>query len=266
MADATQTKRALLQAADAARFAPSIHNTQPWRWVVRSERLELFAVTDRQLQVQDPEAHMLLISCGAALHHARVALEAEGWQYDIDRPAGTPLAVVHPTQQGHIDPAARRHFEQIQVRHTDRRTVSGDTVTQDVLDALVKVTEQAGARLHPLSRDQVIELAVLVEHAQKAEATDERVQAEAAAWAGGGRNEGTGIPDASLPQELPLTTVAQRDFGTAGTLAAGSGHDTAPATPCSTVPAMIQATGCGPVRRSAPSGWPPPSTAPACCR
>jgi len=50
MADPTQMKRAMLQAADAARFAPSIHNTQPWRWVVHPERLELFAVTDRQLQ------------------------------------------------------------------------------------------------------------------------------------------------------------------------------------------------------------------------
>ena len=170
---------------------------------------------------------MLLISCGAALHHAGVALEAQGWQYRIDRPAGAPLAVVHPSQQGHIDPAAIRHFEQIQVRHTDRRTVSGDAVAQHVLDALVKVTEQAGARLHLLSRDQVIELAVLVEHAQKAAGADEQLQAETAAWAGGDRTEGTGIPGTSLPQELPLTTVAQRDFGTTGTLAAGSGHDAA---------------------------------------
>jgi hypothetical protein len=113
------------------------------------------------------------------------------------------------------------------VRHTDRRTVSGDAVAQDVVDALVKVAEQAGAGLHPLSRDQVVELAVLVEHAQKAQAADERVQAETAVWVGGDRVEGTGIPGTNLPQELPLTTVAERDFGTAGTLAAGSGHDTA---------------------------------------
>ena len=30
-----------------------------------------------------------------------------------------------------------------------------------------------------------------------------------------------------MPEERPLTTVAERDFGTTGTLAAGSGHDTA---------------------------------------
>jgi nitroreductase len=229
MAEHTQTQRALLQAADAARYAPSVHNTQPWRWVVRPDRLELFAVTDRQLPVLDPDRHLLLISCGAALHHARVALDAEGWRHRIERPAGEPLAVIHPTAHGPVDPAAMRHFQQLRARRTDRRTVGDDPVDPAVLDALATVSERAGARLHPLSRDQVIELAVLVEQAEKAESADERLRAETAAWAGGDRPEGTGIPGVSLPEELPLTTVAERDFGTAGSLAAGSGHDTAAA-------------------------------------
>src|SRR3954454_2512707 len=116
MAEDTRSTRALLQAADAARFAPSIHNTQLWRWVLDRHRLELFAVTDRRLPVQDPDGHMLLISCGTALHHTRITLDADGWQYRIDRPAGSPLAVIHPTGQGPADPAAFRHYEQLQVR------------------------------------------------------------------------------------------------------------------------------------------------------
>jgi len=226
MAEDTQA-RALLRAADAARFAPSIHNTQPWRWVVHPGRLELFAVTDRQLPRQDPDGHMLLISCGTALHHARVALAAEGWQCVIDRPAGAPLATIRPTEHGPVDPRAIRHFEQLEVRHTDRRTVTEEPVTPAILDALVQVSERAGVRLHLLRHDQVIELAVLVEHAQQTEGADELLQAETATWVGGDRAAGTGIPDASLPEELPLTTVAERDFGTTGTLAAGAGHDTA---------------------------------------
>jgi len=223
----TDIRQALRRAADAARLAPSIYNTQPWRWVVRADRLELHAVTDRQLPAQDPDGHMLLISCGAALHHARVALSAEGWQYRIDRPAGSPLAVIHPQEHAPADPEAMRHFEQLRIRHTDRRTVSDEAIPPGVLDVLAAATERAGARLHLLNRDQVIELAVLVEHAQKAEDADERVRTEAASWVGGDRPGGTGIPDANLPDELPLTTVAERDFGTAGTLAAGAGHDSA---------------------------------------
>jgi len=227
MAADTQTQRALLQAADAARYAPSVHNTQPWRWVVRPDRLELFAAADRGLPVADPDRHLLLISCGAALHHARVALAAEGWQCRIERPAGEPLAVLHPTGHGPVDPVAIRHFEQLRVRRTDRRTVGDDPVAPDVLDALVRVVEQAGARLHPLSRDQVIDLAVIVEQAAKAQGADDRLQAETSAWAGGDRAAGTGIPGPSLPRELPPTTVAERDFGTTGSLPAGTGHDNA---------------------------------------
>jgi len=222
----TDTRQALLQAAEAARTAPSIHNTQPWRWVVRADTLELHAVTERQLQHQDPDAHMLLLSCGAALHHAQLALAAQGWQYRIDRPATDPLAVVHPHDRTDIDPETIRHFEQLQVRHTDRRTVSDQPVAPDIRDTLVAVAEQHGARLHLLRPDQVVELAVLVEHAQKAENADELLQAEAATWVGGERTHGTGVPAANLPTELPLTTVAERDFGTPGTLAAGEGHDT----------------------------------------
>jgi nitroreductase len=223
----TDLRQAVLRAAQAAVHAPSIHNTQPWKWVVHPDRLELYADTERQLAVQDPDAHMLLISCGAALHHAEVALSADGWQYDIDRPAGSPLAVIHPRRHAPAPGDAIRHFEQLSIRHTDRRTVSDTPIPADVLDALVAATERAGARLHVLGRDQVIELAVIVEQAQKAETSDERLHGETSAWVAGNRADGTGIPAANLPEELPRTTVAERDFGAPGTLAAGGGHDTA---------------------------------------
>lgn len=222
----TDQRQALLHAAEAARYAPSVHNTQPWTWILRSDRLELHADTDRQLTAQDPDAHMLLLSCGAALHHAEVALAADGWQFSIDRPAGTPLAVIHLRHQGPTDPLSVRRFEQLPERHTDRRTVGDDPVRPGVLDLLVAVAEQNATRLDILRHDHVIELAVIVEHAQKAQSADEDLQRETATWVGGDRTSGTGIPAANLPCELPLTTVAERDFGAKGTLAAGAGHDT----------------------------------------
>jgi len=227
MAYDTDTRQALLEAADAARTAPSVHNTQPWRWVIRPDALELHAVTERQLTFQDPDGHMLLLSCGTALHHAQIALDAEGWQYQIDRPAADPLAIIRPRRHAPIDPAAIRRYEQLQVRHTDRRTVSDIPIDAATLDTLIAATEQAGARLHPLPQDRVIELAVLVEHAQKTESSDHRLLAETATWVGGDRTDATGIPDANVPEELPLTTVAERDFGAAGTLVTGAGHDAA---------------------------------------
>ena len=223
----TDPRKALLQAAEAARYAPSVHNTQPWTWVLHPDRLELHAATERQLSVQDPEAHMLLLSCGTALHHAETALDAAGWQHRVERPAGDPLAVIRPGQHTGATPEALRRFEQLRLRYTDRRTVASTPLPADVLDALVAAAEGAGARLHLLPRDQVIDLAVIVEHAQQAQTSDEALQRETAAWVGGDRAEGTGIPAADLPAGRPRTTVAERDFGTTGTLPAGAGHDNA---------------------------------------
>ncbi|BCY14065.1 nitroreductase [Actinoplanes sp. L3-i22] len=224
-----EVKQALAQAADAARFAPSIHNTQPWRWVVRADRLELYAVTGRQLHAQDPDARMLLVSCGAALHHAQVALDAEGWGYTVERPGSLdgPLAVITPGDRRPAEPEATRHLQMLQVRRTDRRTVRDEAVPGPVLDALVKAASPGGAELHLLDRDQVLDLAVAVEHAQSAEDADERARAELATWVGGDRPDGTGIPASALPAEVPLTTVAERDFQAEGSVTAGDGHDRA---------------------------------------
>jgi hypothetical protein len=69
---------ALAEAARVAGFAPSLHNTQPWRWQVNGAALELYADPIRQLTGIDPGGRLMVLSCGAALHHARIALAAQG--------------------------------------------------------------------------------------------------------------------------------------------------------------------------------------------
>ncbi len=48
-----------------------MHNTQPWRWRIADDRLDLYADQARRLDVIDPDDRLLTVSCGAALHHAR---------------------------------------------------------------------------------------------------------------------------------------------------------------------------------------------------
>src|SRR3712207_8175716 len=76
---------ALRQAAVLAGRAPSVHNSQPWRWRPDAQTLDLFLATDRPLHGPDPDARVAVLSCGAALHHARVHLAAQGWRADVDR-------------------------------------------------------------------------------------------------------------------------------------------------------------------------------------
>src|SRR5437763_6409752 len=72
-------------AIELAIQAPSIHNSQPWRWRVADRSLHLFSDPSRQLPATDPAGRDLMVSCGAVLHHARVAFAALGWASTVHR-------------------------------------------------------------------------------------------------------------------------------------------------------------------------------------
>jgi hypothetical protein len=79
--DAT-TVRTILTLASRA---PSVHNTQPWRWRVDEAALHLYSDAGRQLPNTDPEGRDLILSCGAALNHCVIALAAHGWRAKVTR-------------------------------------------------------------------------------------------------------------------------------------------------------------------------------------
>ncbi|WP_207892628.1 nitroreductase family protein [Micromonospora sp. MW-13] len=221
---------ALAEAAATAGRAPSVHNTQPWRWRVLPDALELRVVRDRQLTAADPEGRLVALSCGAALHHARVALAAEGWAAVVERvddPSDPELlARLTGLQRVKADPEAMRTVQCMQVRHTDRRPVSDEPVPVATIDDITKAAADEGARLHVLNPDQVMELAAAAGHADTVEAKDSQLREELDYWTSR-TGTGTGLPPEVLPEQPPQTTVPGRDFGRSGTLPVGPGHDRA---------------------------------------
>src|SRR4051794_15966274 len=79
----TPATRVLTRAAMAAGAAPSVFNTQPWRWRIVADTVELRADRGRQLATLDPDGRMLTVSCGAALHHLRTVLDGAGWTHEV---------------------------------------------------------------------------------------------------------------------------------------------------------------------------------------
>jgi nitroreductase len=221
----------LTEAARLGGYAPSIHNTQPWRWRVVGSALELRAERGRQLPVTDPAGRMLVVSCGAALHHARVALAAAGWAAEVARlpERADPDLLARVTLAGRFEvtPAAMRLVQTAHIRHTDRRPLTDTPVPEAALTDLRHTAEAEGARLHLLRRDDVIELASAADRAQRVEAMDSSWREELAYWAGTARPEGVGVPDDAIPDRAPETTVPGRDFGREGSLPIGPGHDQA---------------------------------------
>src|SRR6516165_12814203 len=69
----------LNDAVQLASRAPSVHNSQPWRWVAENGILRLFVDRDRTVPETDRSGRETIISCGAALDHLRVAMLAAGW-------------------------------------------------------------------------------------------------------------------------------------------------------------------------------------------
>lgn len=139
------------RAIEYAGRAPSIHNSQPWRWVAGPDAVDLFADPDRRLTATDPDGRDLLLSCGAVLHHLLVALAGLGFSAGVERfpdpDDATHLARVRPLDTA-PSPGAVRLAGAIGRRHTDRRRFGSRPVDRAVLDTLTRAAAGWGADLH----------------------------------------------------------------------------------------------------------------------
>jgi hypothetical protein len=137
--------RGLERAAHLAVLAPSVHDTQPWRLELHSDRLVLRAARSRQLTMVDPTGRELVQSVGAALFNARVALAAEGWAADVERlpdPGDLDLlAVVRPVPGAPDTPLAALAAA-VPRRRTNRRAFATGELPDEGLRGL---TESAAA-------------------------------------------------------------------------------------------------------------------------
>ncbi|MCV7197461.1 Acg family FMN-binding oxidoreductase [Mycobacterium angelicum] len=104
--------------------APSVHNSQPWRWVAEGDRLQLFVDRHRAVPATDPSGRETLASCGAVLDHFRIAVWAAGWHANISRfpNPNNPdhLATIEFSPAGFVTPVQRSRAEAILERRTDR--------------------------------------------------------------------------------------------------------------------------------------------------
>jgi hypothetical protein len=77
---------------ELAGLAPSVHNSQPWRFAWDGRALELREDRTRALPVLDPSGRERVLSCGAALLGAQLALDELGCAADTCSPALSPAS------------------------------------------------------------------------------------------------------------------------------------------------------------------------------
>jgi len=192
--------------------APSIHNSQPWRWRVGDESLHLYADPERHLPNTDPDSRDLLLSCGASLHHAVVALAALGWQAKITRlpdplqPANLAAIEVyrHPATALDIALAAA-----IPRRRTDRRHYGWWPVSAADITLMGSRAARTGMMLRQV--ESLPKLRSIVAQAVWQHATDQDYLTELAAWSGRYASV-SGVPARNTPPSDSTAPVPGRIF------------------------------------------------------
>lgn len=184
-------------------LAPSVHNTQPWRWRYDDERLVLEADLERRLPAEDPRGRNLTLSCGAALHHLEFAARAIGWDTNVlmlppDRDPAV-LAEVLVTRVRHRA-AVRSDLDLLRTRCTDRRRFTAWPVPDDQLEALCRVAEHWGTAAEAVTSDAArIRLELLANRALTFLEIDGRRMLEQERWID--RLGDDGIPLDLLPED-----------------------------------------------------------------
>ncbi|HEU5470791.1 MAG TPA: nitroreductase family protein [Actinophytocola sp.] len=197
--------------------APSVHNTQPWRFLLGEHSVHLMADRIRALPATDPEGRDLLISCGAALHHLHVALAALGWSSEVHR-------IPNPADPDHLAALEpHRHLPSdedialaaaIPHRRTDRRSFSSWPVPPGHLELMISRAGRLGALLIPVTEVRLRNhLVNAINQAASIQQDDPAYTAELATWTGRSRLAADGVPATStLARPVFHGDTRMRDF------------------------------------------------------
>ncbi|MCG7597805.1 NAD(P)H nitroreductase [Mycobacterium sp. PSTR-4-N] len=129
--------------------APSLHNTQPWRWTLTGNTVDLYLDPSRRAESADSSGRQALLSCGAVLDHFRVAVAAAGWHGVVTRfpdPENSlHVASIELTPAPGVSPQQRHRADAIMARRTDRLAfLAPPDGAGDLVDASI-ASEHAGA-------------------------------------------------------------------------------------------------------------------------
>lgn len=203
----------------AASAAPSIHNTQPWRFrLAGRDLIEVHADPDRMLWIADPLGRALHLSCGAALFNLRLAIRSSGYRalvWPLPDPHNSPtlMASVQVAAGGPASLAEQELFDAIGYRHTSREPFSDRAIPEPVQ---VSLEQAAGFEctvlrlLTPADTSFVLRLAAAADRSLNARPDH---QAELLAWVGGQPDAGQGIPVTALGPRPDRREGPVRDFG-----------------------------------------------------
>jgi hypothetical protein len=214
---------ALRRAAVRATLAPSVHNTQPWRFVLSPDALELYSDRSRQLSVLDPTGRQLVISCGCALSNIRIALAGMGFRGDVRRfpdPLRGDLLARVTVRGSSAEPDPLAALDAVmELRRSNRRRFADEPVPTDIVNDLGAAAAAENAVLFPIHKpEHRLITASLSQQADRAQWADPSYRAELRRWTTNDVRRLDGVSTDAIPRvdgsaedDIPI-----RDFDTSG--------------------------------------------------
>ncbi len=187
--------------ATAAR-APSVHNTQPWRFYISRYAIELYADPRRKLRI-DPIGREMIISCGAALFGLRLAVRSLGYVPEVELLPDPPrlLARVRLGAEAPMTKEEERMLQALPHRHTHRGPFDARPLPYGLLAGLQRDAFVEGATLALVRPGLAYQrLADVVTAASRRQDLDPVARAEVLRWVRApGSTARDGVPARAFP-------------------------------------------------------------------
>ncbi|MEY9848673.1 hypothetical protein [Streptacidiphilus sp. MAP5-3] len=200
----TPEQLAFLAAAGGA--APSLHNSQPWRFRVSRDRrgLSVYRDPSRAVPATDPTGRALHVSVGASVLNLRVAAAALGLDARLRLlPAPEQLDLLAlldftPRVAGAGPARDAELFPAIAQRHSSRQPFTNRDIPEQVVGELIAAADQEGVVLAMLEEYETRRVLALTADAERRTAADAAREAEARSWVRMEAPAADGIPAAAL--------------------------------------------------------------------
>ena len=225
-------------ATDELRFAlnyavtaPSSHNTQPWLFRLRGDKVDVIADRTRALPVVDPHDRELTISCGAAIGMLRIALRGFGYESAAEL---LPNAD-EPDLLATVELGTRRGATVTEVNLRDailrRRTARVRFEHMRPSQQVIAMLQETAARQYAVlrffsSESDRARLSTLICESDRLQFADPSFRRELASWMHarhGASRDGMSLSSMGVPDILtPISALALRTFDVGGGRAAES--------------------------------------------
>jgi nitroreductase family protein len=218
MQSATLDAPTLEKLISAAVAAPSIHNTQPWRFRLDPETvtLEIRAAPDHGLRHIDPTGRALHLSVGCALLNLRVAVAHFGWEPVsrlLPRPDEPDLLAAVRLGGTARSASSPRLYDAVWRRHSSRFPFSERPLPAAVLTELAEAAHSEGALLSRPAPRETDHLLRLTAEAERRNTADADRAAESRLWVRDPNQANLGVPPEALGPQDSRGQVPMRDFG-----------------------------------------------------